>query len=175
MGGVDDAPAVTSSATPIDATPTATTSEPATSSGPTADTCPAGEYTLRSFKVSGAGGSLGEGTGGDVSVEFDNGRYEVDFDADDPITLTAGGGSGQLILDGEIKGTYTGSGDSMTFKLGTSNGTARLKGEGTSRTIKMSEAAKVIGLNGKGSATCSGDNLTLKVAKATFELVADND
>ena len=169
-------PAVTSSATPIDASPTAA----ATSASPTDDStttagCPAGDYTLQSFDVTGADGSLGKGTGGDVSVEFDNGRYEIDFDDDDPISLTIGDATGQLVVDGEIKGTYTGSGDAITFTLGRASGQATLKRDGKSRTLPMSQLAKVTGLSGKGSATCTGDDLTLKVNNGTFELVRDND
>lgn len=168
-------PAVTSSATPIDASPTATASAPETSASPTDANCPAGEYTLQSFDVTGANGALGKGSGGDVSVEFDNGRYEIDFDDDNPIQLTTGGSSARLVTDGEIKGTYTGSGDAITFTLGRASGRATLKGDGNkSRTLQMSQVAKVIGLDGKGSATCAGDNLTITTSNGTFELIRDN-
>lgn len=168
------APAVTSSATPVNASPAPTTGSATSSASTTAD-CPAGEYTLQSFDVTGVDGSLGKGTGGDVSVDFDNGRYEIDFDDDTPISLTLAGDTGKLVLDGEIKGTYSGSGSSLRFTLGSSNGTARLTHDGTSRTLKMSQVADVLGLHGKGSATCSGADLTLTVGKGTFQLVRDND
>lgn len=172
------APAVTANATPVDASPTNTTaSAPATTAGSTAAHCPAGEYTLVSFAVVGVNGSLGAGSGGDVSVEFTKGRYQADFDEDTPISMTTGSSTGQLRVDGEIKGSYTGSGDSVSFKLDSSKGTATIKGhnENVSRSLKMAAVAKVLGLNGKGAATCSGENLTLKISQSTFELVRDND
>lgn len=166
-------PAVTASGTPVDASPTA----PGPGASPTTSeaVCPSGDYTMKSFSVTGVNGALGKGTGGDAAVEFDNGRYAIDFDDDNPIALTTRGDTGQLVVDGEIKGTYTGSGDSITFKLGTATGRATIKGEGKSRAVKLDQFAKLIGLNGKASASCSGDNLTIKVSQGTFELVRDND
>ena len=40
---------------------------------------------MTSFSATGTNGALGKGNGGDVSAEFENGRYDIDFDDDEPI------------------------------------------------------------------------------------------
>ena len=169
-------PAITASGTPVptspQTSPAASQTSPAAS--PSATACPSGEYRVTSFKATGKDGSLGNGKGGDISAEFENGRYEVDFDDDTPISLTLASGTGQLIIDGSIHGTYTGSGDDMTFTVGRVEGTAKTRYQGDTRAFSMKNISTVLGLSGKGSATCSGDDLTLKAGKTTFQMVRDD-
>lgn len=135
--------------------------------------CPSGEYTMTSFAATGTNGALGKGKGGDVSAEFENGRYDIDFDDDEPIAITLDDDTGELLVDGSIEGTYTGTGENLTFTRGKVEGTAKLRHQGESRSLSIEQIAKVLGLSGKGSATCAGDNLTLTVGKTTVELVRD--
>lgn len=160
-------PAITAPAAPSSASPTATTTTDA------AAACPSGEYTMTSFAATGTNGALGKGKGGDVSAEFENGRYDIDFDDDEPIALTLDDDTGELLVDGSIEGTYTGTGENLTFTRGRVEGTAKLRHQGESRSLSIEQIAKVLGLSGKGSATCAGDNLTLTVGKTTVELVRD--
>jgi hypothetical protein len=151
------APAATSSATP---TPT-----------PSATACPSGNYTVTSFSAVGKNGTVGEGKGGDVAVEFVNGRYEVVFDKNTPIALTLSGEAGELAVDGTIEGTYQGTGADMTFTIGSVKGSAEVRYEGMSHTLPFDQVASQLGMDGAGSATCEGDKLTLKIGKTTFEMV----
>lgn len=160
-------PAITAPAAPSSASPTATTTTEA------AAACPSGEYTMTSFAATGTNGALGKGKGGDVSAEFENGRYDIDFDDDEPIAITLDDDTGELLVDGSIEGTYTGTGENLTFTRGRVEGTAKLRHQGESRSLSIEQIAKVLGLSGKGSATCAGDNLTLTVGKTTVELVRD--
>ena len=96
-------PAITAPAAPSSASPTATTTTEA------AAACPSGEYTMTSFAATGTNGALGKGNGGDVSAEFENGRYDIDFDDDEPIAITLDDDTGELLVDGSIEGTYTGT------------------------------------------------------------------
>ncbi len=160
-------PAISSSATPV---PTAPSPSPSASS----TACPEGEFIVTSFSATGKNGALGNGKGGDMGVEFKNGRYEIDFDDEDPISLTLPSGTGQLILDGSVEGTYTGTGSSMKFTLGKVDGTAKTRYQGNTKTVPIKQVAAVIGLSGSGSATCTGDNLSLKVGTTTFEMVRES-
>ena len=92
---------------------------------------------------------------------------------DEPIALTLDDDTGELLVDGSIEGTYTGTGENLTFTRGKVEGTAKLRHQGESRSLSIEQIAKVLGLSGKGSATCSGDNLTLTVGKTTVEMVRD--
>ncbi|MCB0892223.1 MAG: type III secretion system chaperone, partial [Propionibacteriaceae bacterium] len=141
-------PAITAPAAPSSASPTATTTTEA------AAACPSGEYTMTSFAATGTNGALGKGNGGDVSAEFENGRYDIDFDDDEPIALTLDDDTGELLVDGSIEGTYTGTGENLTFTRGKVEGTAKLRHQGESRSLSIEQIAKVLGLSGKGSATC---------------------
>ncbi len=156
---------VTSTAEPTSGSPTA-------SAGPSATACPSGEYRVVSF-TTGSSGAAGKGSGGDIGVEFTNGRYEVDFDDDEPISIKTEDGSGQLIVDGSIAGTYSGSSDALTFAVTTSSGKATTKLGGKTSTLTMTQVASLLGLTGKGSATCASDRLTLESGSTTIELVQD--
>lgn len=160
-------PAITANPTPVS---TEATSAPATS--PAASTsCPAGEYRATAFTASG----LGKVTVREVDAEFRNGRYTFDFDDDQPVTLTVGKRTEKVRVDGEIRGTYSGDADALTFALGTTTGTARVQQKGTTRSFPMRDVAAVLAPQGKGSALCTGDNLTLKSARVTWNLVRDDD
>lgn len=161
-------PAITSSAVPVPTTPS-------TSPAVTSTACPAGDYTVTSFATTRLNAEQGKGKGGQVGVEFEEGRYAVDFDGDQPIRFELKGSSGRLIVDGEMTGTYTGSGQQMNFTLGSARGTARFTSGGESRTITMKQLAAIIGLRGAGSASCSGGDMTLKTKTVSVELVRDSD
>lgn len=176
LAGCSAAPAVTTPASPPAGStpvPSAAVTIPSASPSATVAACPSGDYTVTSFKATGKSGTLGNGTGGDISAEFENGRYEVDFDDDSPIALTIAGSTGELIVDGSIEGTYTGSGTNLTFKQATARGTAKVRYQGKTRTVPFKQVASVLGLSGKAAATCSGDKLTLEAGQTTFQMVRD--
>lgn len=174
-------PASTAPATP-DPAISATTSEQVASASPTSPAssseavpaCPSGDYKVTSFVVTGTKGVEGRGSGGAIGIEFDNGRYAIDFDSDHPITVTTEDDSGQLIVDGSVEGTYTGSSDALTFEVTTSSGKATTKAGGKTSSITMTQLASALGLNGKGEATCSGSTATLTAGLLTLQLQQDN-
>lgn len=166
------APAITASAVPVPTTRSASPSASATATDDAA--CPAGDYTVTSFRAAGLTKAMADGTGGEIGVEFTNGRYEVDFDDDQPITLKTSTGTTRLTVNGDIAGTYAGPADNLTFSVTKSTGTARARVGGTTSSVTMAKVADVLGLKGTGSAVCSGNRLTLKVRTSTFNLVQDD-
>ncbi|MEZ5201835.1 MAG: hypothetical protein R2742_11235 [Micropruina glycogenica] len=54
------------------------------------------------------------------------------------------------MVDGSIEGTYTGTGENLTFTRGKVEGTAKLRHQGESRSLSIEQIAKVLGLSGKG-------------------------
>ena len=91
------------------------------------------------------------------------------------ITVTLGKQTGKVRVDGDLRGTYAGDADALTFKLGRTTGTARFTRNGKTTTVPMKQVADVFAPQGKGSATCSGDNLTLKAGTVTWSFVRDTD
>lgn len=175
------APAATAPITPgpaisVTASEQATSASPASSASSSAPAaaCPSGDYKVTSFVATGNNGAEGKGSGGDIDVEFSNGRYEIDFDDDDPITVKTEDGSGQLIVDGSIEGTYTGTSDALSFEVTKSSGKATTKAGGKTSSITMTQLARVLGLNGKGQATCSGSTATVKAGTLTMQLQQDS-
>ena len=163
-------PAITANPTPVS---TEATSAPADSPVPAA--CPSGEYRATGFTATGANSTTGKGTLKEVDVTFRDGRYVFEFDEDDPITLTINKQSGRVRIDGEVRGSYTGTADDLTFTLGDTTGTARFTQGGKTRTVPMTQVAAVLAPQGKGSAVCTGNDLALAAGSVTWELVRDND
>ncbi|MFT3859877.1 hypothetical protein [Micropruina sp.] len=169
LAGCTAAPsAPTTPAPAISVAPTPDTTASPTASAPA---CPSGEYRMTSFVATDADGALGTGSGGEIDVEFENGRYEIDFDDDDAITVKSNNRSGRLIVDGSIEGTYAGEPSALAFEITTSSGTATTKTDGKTSTVTLTQIATLLGFDGTGSATCSGSQLTMKVGSTTFELV----
>lgn len=162
-------PAITANPTPVS---TEVTSAPTDSP---AAACPSGEYRATGFTAIGANSTTGKGTVKDVDATFRNGTYTFEFDEDDPITLTLNQQSGRVRIDGDIRGSYTGDADDLTFALGNTTGTARLIQGGKTRTVSMTQVAAVLAPQGKGSAVCAGNQLTLTTGSITWELVRDDD
>lgn len=164
-------PAITANPTPVSTE--ATSAPPATS--PAAVACPSGDYKATGFSAVGANSATGKGTVKDVDVTFRNGRYTFEFDDDDPITLTLNNQSGRVRIDGEIRGSYSGDADDLTFKLVGTSGTAKLTQGGKTGTVSMKQVASILAPQGKGSAACAGSDLTLTTASVTWTLVRDTD
>lgn len=165
-------PAITANPTPV-----STEATTATTAGgsPAATTCPSGDYQATGFTAAGADSTTGTGALRDVDVSFRGGRYVFEFDEDDPITLTINGRRGRVRIDGDVRGSYTGTADDLTFTLGDTTGTARITQGGTTRTVSMKQVATVLAPQGKGSAVCTGNEVTLRTGSVTWELVRDDD
>lgn len=146
-----------------------------TTSAAPAAACPSGEYRATGFTAVGANAASGKGKVTDVGVTFRDGRYTFDFDDDQTVSLTLGDSTAKVRIDGEVRGTYTGTPEALTFTLGDTKGTARITQNGKSQTITMKQVAAVLAPQGKGSAACSGQRLTLKSGALTWDLVRDDD
>lgn len=181
VGCSSAAPAGTPSATPppaISANPTpvstAATSAPATTPPTASASCPAGEYKATSF-VATALSATSRVKVTDIDAEFRNGQYTFDFDDDHPVNLTVGKSTQKVRIDGEIRGSYSGDADALTFTRGTTSGTAKIKQNGATRSFPMREVAEILAPQGKGSAVCKGNELTLKADGLTWQMVRDDD
>lgn len=146
-----------------------------TTSAAPAAACPSGEYRATGFTAVGANAASGKGKVTDVGVTFRDGRYTFDFDDDQTVSLTLGDSTAKVRIDGEVRGTYTGTPEALTFTLGDTKGTARITQNGKSQTITMKQVAAVLAPQGKGSAACSGQRVTLKSGALTWDLVRDDD
>lgn len=168
-------PAISANPTPVStvATTPATTESPSATA--TAPACPTGDYKATGFTATGLDASVGKGTVTDVDVAFRNGRYEFDFDGDHPAKLTLGKSTGQLRIDGEFTGTYSGQPDAISFTRGKSTGSARFLDKGKSRSVTMQQVARILAPQGKGSAVCDGAKLTITVGTLSWNLVRDPD
>ena len=181
LAGCSAAPtgAPTSSSPPvISASPTptsnATSSAPATTPATTQSAaCPAGEYKATGFTGAGLG-AAGKVKVTDVGVTFRNGRYTFEFDEDHPVTLSIGKRTEKVRIDGEIRGSYSGNPDALTFTVGSSTGTAKVSQNGATRSFPMREVATVLAPQGSGSAVCNGNHLTLRAGALTWSLVRDD-
>ena len=177
--GCSAAPATTPSQTsplPTSASPVATapSSAPATTPATTQSAaCPAGEYKATGFTGGGLG-AAGKVKVTDVDVTFRNGRYTFEFDEDHPVTLSIGKRTEKVRIDGEIRGSYSGSPDALTFTVGSSTGTAKVSQNGATRSFPMREVATVLAPQGSGSAFCNGNDLTLRAGALTWSLVRDD-
>lgn len=164
-------PAISTQPTPVSTTPT---DAPGSPNSPAA-ACPSGEYKATGFTATGADSRAGTGTVTGVDATFRNGRYDLDFDDDNPVGLTINGKTQQVRVDGEIRGGYSGAPDDLTFTLDATTGHARFTVNGKRQTLTMKQVAAILAPQGKGSAVCNGDNLTLKTGSLTWELVRDID
>lgn len=158
-------PAITANPTPVSTEATsAPTDSPATAA------CPSGDYQATSV----TSGSTKVGVR-DVDAMFRDGAYTFEFDDDEPITVTLGKQTGKVRVDGDLRGTYTGEPDALTFKLGKTTGTARFTRNGKTVAVPMKQVATAFAPQGKGSAVCNGDNLILTAGTVTWRFVRDTD
>ena len=167
--------------TPAPSAPAPASAEPSSSSGPTAEAgpdgaavdCLDGAYRVRKFRAIGADETPATGTGGDLTMTFDEGSFAMASDGKDPAAITIGGENGELVLDGKLTGTYApADSDRVTFTLGKGSGTAKLRDpQGDERTIAVQQVAEVLAPEGVATVSCEGDELTLDNKQLTLNLV----
>lgn len=185
-GPAASAPAATSSATQPSATqPTAAQTPPAgdpptsgaasASPSPVATLAPGrcltGRYALVRFVAVG-GSTYGTGQGGDVTATFDDGRYVLRGAGRRPMSVTVGGQTGNLTVDGEAKGTWTRKGAvaSFTPTSDTGGGTLDDGRGGKAAKLTMQQVDGVIGLAGDGQVACTAQAMTITLAAIRLEL-----
>ncbi len=154
---------------PASSAPPASTAPSAEASTATFD-CLTGTYRLTRFVGVGDKATYGTGEGGDVTVRFDDGTYELTSDGKDPVALTLAGQQGKLTIDGSVNGTLTGAGPKLTFTVGKSAGTAALSAGSQQRTLTMSEVASVLAPSGTGTLACRDDQAVILLSDIRLEL-----
>ncbi len=134
------------------------TSAPAPVETPTPPACPDGTYRLASFEPRDTQSPIGAGQGGGVRFIFTDGTFTIGSDGSDPIRAKAGPAKAELTVDGEIRGTYSGTPDALRLVAEGTTGELRLKGLGINRTIPMQQVADQIIPSGTVvKATCDPD------------------
>lgn len=157
-----------------DAAPTASAA-PA-SPGPVAtlatEACLSGRYRLVRFVAAGASSTYGTGQGGDVTVAFDDGRYTLTGAGREPVVVTLGGQTGELVVDGSSTGTYARQDSVATFtpRSATGGGTLRAGSGGPAQQLTMAQVDNVLGLTGDGRVACTAQAMTLTLAAVRLEL-----
>jgi hypothetical protein len=113
------------------------------------------------------------GKGGDVTVVFRDGTYDLTAKPGQPITMTlADQAQADLYLNGTITGTYTTSGSPRVFTVTSAKGTAYLTDASGQRTdLPFGQVANVVGMDGKLGAACAGDRLALAGPTTVFSFV----
>jgi hypothetical protein len=154
------------------ATP-ADSAEPTPGSVTPASSCLSGHYRLARFVGVGGNATYGAGEGGDVTVAFGSGTYELKGAGKKPITVTLAGQQASLLVAGTISGVHRAAGDKADFTIRQAKGSATLTAGGQTRTLTMDDIGNVLGLTGSGTLACSPgllavtlDNVRLEFEKA---------
>ena len=165
-------PAPAGSSAPASSAPPSAQPSAESTTTATARDCLDGRYRITSFEAVGTDQSTANGKGGDLTLSFDDGAFALQSKGKDPVAITAGGATGQLVLDGKITGSYQAAGaDKVTFTLGKSTGKAKLRSpNGKQESVKVAQVAQVLVPSGEATATCKGDGLTLKTERLTLDL-----
>ncbi|SDU89552.1 hypothetical protein SAMN04488544_1592 [Microlunatus sagamiharensis] len=166
-GGATTAP---SSAAPAPAG-TAPPSAPASPSLATlpAEQCLTGTWQLVRF-VGASDQTYGTGQGGDVTVRFADGGYTLQGAGQEPLTITLGGGSADLTVDGRATGTFTVDGATGTFRQRSASGSAELAAGSRKERLGMDQITSVVGLEGEGQVACTPQAMTVTLTAVRLEL-----
>lgn len=166
-GSPDAAPDASPSTVP---TPTASSA----SASPSLATLPAAECLTGTWKlvrfVGASDQTYGTGQGGDVSVRFADGGYTLQGAGQEPLTITLGGGSAELSVDGRAQGGFTLAGETATFRQRSASGSARLTAGTRTERLGMDQVTSVVGLEGEGQVACTAQAMTVTLATVRLEL-----
>ena len=126
---------------------------------------------LTRFSGTGLGAMRLTGTGNDLKATFADGAYLMQASGRSPYTVvTDGGQQAKLTLKGTMRGTYTGVGDTISFKAVGAQGTAKLVAGGQTQTLPMTQLTKTLAPSGQVPTTCTGDQMTITMRTITLEL-----
>ena len=181
-GGEAEAPASTPAASapsvPAGSPSAAAPSTPAGSSSPSGTSpalvpgadCLTGTWRLVRFVGLGQQATYGTGQGGDVTVTFDNGRYNLVGRGQRPITVNLAGESAQLTIDGTAEGTYQPDGGEMSFTVGKTTGQGTLQAGSERQTLPMASIGQVIAPRGRATLACPENVLLIALPTVRLEL-----
>jgi len=170
---------VTSAPSPSAASPSLVApSSPAGSSSPTGTStalvpgaeCLTGTWRLVRFIGLGQQATYGTGQGGDVTVTFDNGRYNLVGKGQRPITVNLAGESAQLTIDGTADGTYQPEGGQISFTVDRTTGQGTLRSGSQRETLPMASIGRVIAPQGTATVACPENVLLIALPTVRLEL-----
>lgn len=158
------APTPTSSVVVSDPTPTPTP-DPTTG-------CLSGRYQVTTVTTT---TTDGRGQGGDLTADFDGGKFTLTGAGQSPVDVEVSGTKAEALIDGTIRGTYTtdaGSADPQTgaYAITGSDGSAKVSSGFIHRTVTMSEIVQLLAPDGKGTLSCTGDQLTMTSSASRLDL-----
>ena len=162
-------PSVVAPSTPAGPTPASSPSSTESSLVPGAS-CLTGTWRLVRFIGLGAQSTYGTGQGGDVTVAFDNGRYTLAGEGEEPITVVLAGQSARLTVDGTVSGTYQPDGAEMSFTIAEATGEGTLQSGNQKQTLPMESVGQVIAPRGKATLACPDDQLLIALPTVRLEL-----
>lgn len=148
--------------------PTTSVASPVIATQP-AKQCLSGTWTLIRF-VGASDQTYGTGEGGDVTVGFTDDGYSLRGAGAKPVTVTLAGQAADLKIDGRATGTYALDGSKATFAQQSATGGAILEAGGQQRRLTMDQVTGVVGLKGAGQVACTGQAMTITLAKVRLEL-----
>jgi hypothetical protein len=171
-GNNSAAPTTTATSTPPGTTGSSSGFEPP-SSGPTAGTCPVGEYEVTT--ITGKGGANVNGV---PIVAKSGGGFKLALTGDSKwtltgdkatVTLSASNVSVQATVDGTAGGTYAKAGTEYVFRQEKATGKVTLKTPiaGVS-SFDMDQVGPALSPDGKATLTCGADSL--KISSESVEL-----
>ena len=116
-------------------------------------------------------GATATGDGGGIAITFDGAVTGWSRRAKKPATITIGGDTGELELDGRISGSYQLKGEKVTFAVTKSTGSVILRDDtGKEQKRPASQFAGVMGPSGSGTVECTDTGATLETKKQEFTL-----
>ena len=179
-GGGPEAP----TSTPAASAPSAAAASPSTAPSPSTGSsdptgastalvpganCLTGTWRLVRFVGLGQRSTYGTGQGGDVTVAFDNGRYDLVGKGQRPITVNLAGESAQLTINGTVEGTYRPDGGEMGFTVGKATGQGTLQSGNQRQTLPMASIGQVIAPRGKATLACPENTLLIALPTVRLE------
>ncbi len=102
-------------------------------------------------------------------MAFDDGKYRLTGAGKDPITLTLAGQTGQMLVDGEVEGTYETNGGQATFTVGDTSGKATVNVGDQKRSLTMDEIANVMAPRGTAAVACDVDLMLIALTTVRLE------
>ncbi|HEY6685171.1 MAG TPA: hypothetical protein VI094_03075 [Propionibacteriaceae bacterium] len=114
-------------------------------------------------------GTYGTGEGGDVTVTFNNGSYQLRGAGKEPIKLTLAGHTGRLLVNGTISGNYQLQGDRASFTVGESTGNATFSVGKVKKSVPMSEVGNVLAPDGDAGLSCANNALIVTLHDMRLE------
>ena len=132
--------------------------------------CLTGTWRLVRFIGLGQSSTYGTGQGGDVTVAFDNGRYTMVGQGQEPITVVLAGQTATLTVDGTVSGTYQPDGSEMGFTIAEATGEGTLVSGQQKQTLPMSSISQVIAPRGKATLACPEKVLLIALPTVRLEL-----